>query len=128
VENFAMVLLCTLFAYVIIALYFNTTVMSKSEVKKLTKEEVIHIANLANIQLSDDEVEKYRAELAQILQYMEIIQEVDTGEEGFVSQTDLVNVFREDIAKDSLSQEDAVSNRKDDSKGGAIKISAVISK
>jgi aspartyl-tRNA(Asn)/glutamyl-tRNA(Gln) amidotransferase subunit C len=96
--------------------------------KEITKEEIKRIADLANINLSEDEIEKFSKEIPEILGYVEKLDELDTKGLEFKSQTDLKNVFREDIAGTSLTQELAISNRKKTSKGGAISISSVINK
>ena len=101
--------------------------MVKDKVK-ITLEKVREIADLANIYLSDDEVKKYQKEIESILEYVAKIDEVDTGKIEFKSQTDLKNVFKSDMPKASLTQEQAISNRKKVSKNGYFVISKVISK
>lgn len=44
--------------------------------EKLTREEVLHVANLARIKLSEEEIEKYQVELKQLLNDVEKINEV----------------------------------------------------
>ena|SRR3989338_6344666 len=66
----------------------------------LTKNEVRHIAHLARLKLSDEEVEKFSIQLADILQWVEMLNEVDT--EGVVETsqvTGLLNVLRDDEVK-----------------------------
>ena len=43
---------------------------------KLTKEEVLHVANLARISLTDEEVEKYQVQLKKLLDDVEKINQV----------------------------------------------------
>ncbi|MFC1640501.1 Asp-tRNA(Asn)/Glu-tRNA(Gln) amidotransferase subunit GatC [Patescibacteria group bacterium] len=45
---------------------------------KLPKEEVLKIANLARIELSDQEIKKYSTELGRVLSYVEQLDELDT--------------------------------------------------
>jgi aspartyl-tRNA(Asn)/glutamyl-tRNA(Gln) amidotransferase subunit C len=79
--------------------------------KKLTKEDIEHTAYLARIKLSEKEVEKFEKELNSILEYMEILNEVDTSNVAETSQvTGLNNKIREDGAKTELSQDKALSN------------------
>ncbi|MCK9368482.1 Asp-tRNA(Asn)/Glu-tRNA(Gln) amidotransferase subunit GatC [Candidatus Dojkabacteria bacterium] len=96
--------------------------------KEITKEEIKRIADLANIKLTEEEIEKFSKQIPEILGYVEKLNELDTKGLEFKSQTDLVNIFRKDIAGASLSQEQATSNRRKNSKGGAISISSVINK
>ncbi|MDF1498390.1 MAG: Asp-tRNA(Asn)/Glu-tRNA(Gln) amidotransferase subunit GatC [Patescibacteria group bacterium] len=69
-----------------------------TEKKILSIEEVEHIADLARIELTKDEKEKFSIELSAVLGYIEQLKEVDTKNVKPVSQvTGLENVFREDI-------------------------------
>ena len=71
------------------------------ENKKISLEEVEHIAELARIELTKEEKEKFSDELSDVLGYVEQLQEVDTKKIKPVSQvTGLVNVVREDVAED----------------------------
>lgn len=102
------------------------TTSDKSRI--LTKEEVEAIAKLANLNLTEEEKQKFPTQLTSILQYVDKINEVDTENISFQSQVDLKNVFRSDIAKPSLPQEKAIQNRKKKSKDGYYVISSVITK
>lgn len=96
--------------------------------KTVTVEEIKRIADLANIKLTQEELDKYTKQIGEILAYVEKLNEIDTKGLQFKSQTDLKNIFRKDVPQESLSQEDAISNRKDKSKGGAILITSVLNK
>lgn len=64
----------------------------------LTEEQVRHIAKLARIRLSDEEVEKFTTQLTGVLEYVDILKEVDTDKVPETSQvTGLCNVMEEDI-------------------------------
>ena len=64
----------------------------------LTKEEVLHIAKLARLELKGEEVEKFRTQLSEILDYVGQLQKVDTdGIEPISQITGLQNVAREDL-------------------------------
>jgi len=75
---------------------------------ELTKEEVLHVAHLARINVSDEDVEKYKVQLKQILNEMEKINEVDADGDILVSPSDNKNEYREDIGINS--DEDILSN------------------
>ena len=67
---------------------------------KLTREDVLKLARLARLDLSDDEVTEFTAELSEILQYVEQLQAVDvSGLEPTNQVTGLTNVMREDKVK-----------------------------
>lgn len=64
---------------------------------KLSREDVLKLARLARISLTDEEVEKYADELSAILQYVEQLSAVDvTGLEPTNQVTGLTNVMRKD--------------------------------
>lgn len=74
---------------------------------------VAHIAKLANLPLSDEEIKKFEKQLDETLQYIENLQEVDTNNvQPTAHVTGLENVTREDVANDSLSQKQAMANAK----------------
>jgi len=67
----------------------------------LSREEVLKLAQLARLSLTDEEVEEYRKELSEILQYVEQLQAVDIdGLKPTNQVTGLTNVMRDDIVKD----------------------------
>jgi len=64
---------------------------------KLSKEEVKHIAHLARLGLTEEELEKYTQQLSSILDYVEQLKEVNTdGVEPTAQVTGLENVLRPD--------------------------------
>lgn len=68
---------------------------------KLTRDDVLKLARLARIDISDDEVEKFTLEFNEILKYVEQLQAVDVSGLAPTSQvTGLMNVTRRDLAKD----------------------------
>jgi len=78
---------------------------------KLSREEVLHIAHLARIELKDEEVEKFRSQLSEILSFVEKLNELDT--EGIDPKFSVIppeNVLREDIPSLSLPREKVFMN------------------
>lgn len=84
---------------------------------KLSREEVKHVAKLANLPLTEEEEEKYSEQLSKILDYIDQLNSVDTSNiEPTYNVSSLENVLAEDEVAESLSQEDAIkngSNKKD---------------
>jgi aspartyl-tRNA(Asn)/glutamyl-tRNA(Gln) amidotransferase subunit C len=72
-------------------------------------EEVAHIADLARVDLADDELEAFAEQFADILAYFETLDEVPEVE----SEPDLTNVMRADEVEASLSQAEALENAPD---------------
>ena len=78
---------------------------------KITPEEILHVANLARLQMSQEEVGAMTRHLDDILTYVAKLNELDT--EGITPMThaiSIVNAFREDEVKPSLDQEKALAN------------------
>lgn len=68
---------------------------------KLTRDDVLKLARLAQLDVTDNEVEEYRRELSEILQYVEQLGSVDVkGLKPTNQVTGLTNVMREDEIKD----------------------------
>jgi aspartyl-tRNA(Asn)/glutamyl-tRNA(Gln) amidotransferase subunit C len=68
---------------------------------KLSRDYVLKLAALSRLRLSDEEIEKLRGELSEILNYVEILNKVDVGNvEPTYQVTGLKNVMRSDEVKD----------------------------
>jgi aspartyl-tRNA(Asn)/glutamyl-tRNA(Gln) amidotransferase subunit C len=69
------------------------------------------IARLARLKLTDDEIDRFTGQLGSVLQYVEMLNEVDTdGVEPMAHAVELTNVLRDDEITESLSREAALSN------------------
>jgi aspartyl-tRNA(Asn)/glutamyl-tRNA(Gln) amidotransferase subunit C len=78
---------------------------------KLSREEVVHIAALARMGMSEAEIEKAREQLANILENFEVLKEVDTTNIPPTAQSiNLQNVMRNDISRESLPAEQILAN------------------
>lgn len=79
---------------------------------KLSRDDVLKLARLARLQLTDDEIEQYSAELSEILQYVEQLSAVDVeGLEPTHQVSGLTNVTREDEVRDyGYTPEDLLKN------------------
>ncbi len=77
----------------------------------LTMDDVRKVAVLARLRLSDDELERMQQQLSQILDYMQVLQEVDVADVPPTAQvTDVVNIMRPDEVRPSLPVEEALMN------------------
>jgi len=77
----------------------------------ITEAQVEHVAQLARLALSEEEKRRLTEELNAILTYMEQLNEVPTeGVELTAHVLDLVNVFRDDIVRQTLSVDEALAN------------------
>jgi aspartyl-tRNA(Asn)/glutamyl-tRNA(Gln) amidotransferase subunit C len=78
---------------------------------KLSREEVLHIARLARMGITDDEVDKLSDQLSDILDNFEVLQQVNTDDVPPTAQSiALNNVIRDDTVAASYSPEDILSN------------------
>jgi aspartyl-tRNA(Asn)/glutamyl-tRNA(Gln) amidotransferase subunit C len=77
----------------------------------VTPEEIRELATLARLSLDDQEVEQFRAQLADILGYIGTLREVDvSGVPEFLSERQEESSLREDAAGPQFSSETALSN------------------
>jgi aspartyl-tRNA(Asn)/glutamyl-tRNA(Gln) amidotransferase subunit C len=77
----------------------------------ISPEQVAHVAHLARLQLSEAEQAQFTAQLGAILDYIEQLNEVPTdGVEPTSHVLDLVNVFREDRAQQTITVDEALRN------------------
>ncbi|MGZ5339272.1 MAG: Asp-tRNA(Asn)/Glu-tRNA(Gln) amidotransferase subunit GatC [Thermoleophilaceae bacterium] len=75
----------------------------------IDREQVLHVAKLARLRLSDDEVERMTGELSQILEHVEQMEGLDLdGVEPTSHVVALENVLRDDVPRDSLSRKRAL--------------------
>lgn len=78
---------------------------------KLSREEVLHIARLARVDLTEDEISRFSEQLSNILENFEILQKVDTGGVPPTAQAvELRSVWREDEVRPSFTPDDILAN------------------
>lgn len=78
---------------------------------KISRDDVLRIARLARLGVTDDDVEKMSEQLSHILENFEVLQKVDTsGVPPTAQPNSLQNVLKEDEVRPSLSQQDVLAN------------------
>lgn len=78
---------------------------------RLTRDEVAKVALLGRLKLTADEVDRMTVQLGRVLEYVDILNEVDTQHvEPMAHAIELRDVFREDVPVPSLPREDALAN------------------
>lgn len=93
---------------------------------KLDRATVEHIATLARIGLTNDEIERMRDQLSSILDHISSLQDVDTNDIPPTAQViQLQNVMRDDVAQPSLPRELVLANAPK-SEDGYLKVNAVL--
>jgi aspartyl-tRNA(Asn)/glutamyl-tRNA(Gln) amidotransferase subunit C len=95
---------------------------------KITRAEVEHIADLARLELAEDEIQRLQADLSQILEYVDQLNQLDTTA---VPPTARVvareDVLREDVTRPSLSPEEVLANAPQ-AEEGYFRVHAVLPK
>ena len=77
----------------------------------LTREEVLHVARLARIGLTDADVEKFQQQLSSILEHFDVLRRVDTeGVEPTTHTLPLMGVMGADEPRPSLTPEQVLAN------------------
>lgn len=95
---------------------------------KLSTSEVLHIAKLSKLTLSEEEVKKYQDQLSKVVNYVSELSEVDTSKVEPTSQTTgLENIFRTDEVKNEncLNQDEALSGT-ENVENGLFKVKVII--
>ena len=78
---------------------------------QVEKEEILHIAKLACLNIKDEEIEEYRKNLQDILNWVNIVNQVDTSNiSETIGSTDNVNIFREDEIREFEDKELLLQN------------------
>jgi aspartyl-tRNA(Asn)/glutamyl-tRNA(Gln) amidotransferase subunit C len=78
---------------------------------KLSREEVLHIARLARVALTEEEITRMSEQLSNLLEHFEVLQKVDTeGVLPTAQSVTLQDVMRNDEIKPSLPPEDILAN------------------
>ena len=78
---------------------------------EISREDVLHVANLARLHLTDEEVDRMQAQLSKILEAIETLRDVDTSHVGpTASVIQLENVMRDDVARPGMAREAALAN------------------
>jgi aspartyl-tRNA(Asn)/glutamyl-tRNA(Gln) amidotransferase subunit C len=88
----------------------------------ISREEVLHVARLAALALTEEEIERLTGELDKILDAVGVVAELDLADVPPTSHPlDLVNVWAEDVPHDPLTLEDVLANAPD-AKEGAFRV------
>jgi len=78
---------------------------------KITKEDVIQTADLARLEINEEELERFSEQLGHILEYIEGLNELDTTDIEPTSHVlDLSTLLREDVVKQIITSKEALRN------------------
>lgn len=95
---------------------------------KLSKDQIKHIADLARLDLTDEELSKYGGQLSEVLNYIDQLKEVEVGEvEPTAQVTGLENILREDETENWDKEEiDKALDQAPDREDREIKVKRVL--
>ena len=93
---------------------------------KITEEDVKHVAGLAKLEFSDDEIGKFTSQIEDIMNMANELRKIDTtGVEPTINVTDAVNIMRDDVATAPIPREELMKNVPEH-EDGFIKVPAII--
>jgi aspartyl-tRNA(Asn)/glutamyl-tRNA(Gln) amidotransferase subunit C len=93
---------------------------------KISREQVLHIAQLARLGVTDEEVDRLSEQLSNIIENFEILKQVDTtGIPPTAQSIDLKNVISEDIIAPSLPTDEILANAPQQ-EAGFFRVKAVL--
>lgn len=88
---------------------------------KITKDEVLYVADLARLDLDDEMIDKFAGQIGTILDYVDKLNEVDTeGVRPTSHAISLTNAFREDEQIDHLEREEVLANAPEKEDGNFV--------
>jgi len=94
---------------------------------KLSREDVLKLAALSKLKLSDEEVVRLQAELGEILDYVNLLDKVDaTGQDPTYQVSGLKNVYRKDEVKDYGYQAEELLKNAPAIQDGQFKVKRVL--
>jgi aspartyl-tRNA(Asn)/glutamyl-tRNA(Gln) amidotransferase subunit C len=92
----------------------------------LTREEVLHVARLARVGVTDADVEKFQQQLSSILDHFDVLRDLDTADVPPTTHTlPLENVMADDVPVASLSQDEVLGNAPQQQEG-YLRVRAVL--
>ena len=93
---------------------------------KLNRKDVEHVALLSRLELSETELDKYTGQLDAILEYIDVLNQVDTSAvEPMAHVLEIRNVMRADQVQPSLPREAALQNAPD-AEDGFFKVPKIV--
>lgn len=93
---------------------------------KLSREEVMQIAELAKLRLTESEIEQYAEQLSAVLEYASRLEQLETADiPPTASVLPLSNVLRDDVVRPSLAREQVTANAADAIEG-QFRVDAVL--
>ncbi len=94
---------------------------------QISRDDVLHLAQLSSLQLSDDEIDSLQVDIGNIVAYIEQLSELNTdGIEPTYQVTGLSNVWRDDSIEDEAVTREQLLALAPEQQGGAVKVPRVL--
>jgi aspartyl-tRNA(Asn)/glutamyl-tRNA(Gln) amidotransferase subunit C len=88
---------------------------------KITKDDVVHVANLARLELSEEAIEKFAEQIGEILDHVDSLKRVDTqGVSATTHAISLTNAFRDDDMSESADRDLSMANAPESEDGSFV--------
>ena len=88
---------------------------------KITKDEILHVAHLARLEIDEASIDKFAGQIGNILDYVDQLRQVDTGGIKPTSHAlALTNAFREDAETRHLERETSLANAPEQEEGNFV--------
>jgi aspartyl-tRNA(Asn)/glutamyl-tRNA(Gln) amidotransferase subunit C len=88
---------------------------------KISKQEVLYVANLAHLELDDSAIERFADQIGRILEYVDTLNQADTAGVPATSHAiSLTNAFREDVETPHLERDRVLSNAPEKEDGSFV--------
>lgn len=88
---------------------------------KISKDQVLHVAGLARLNIDESQTDMFAEQLGDILEYVETLNQLDTTDvPPTFHAVDISNAFREDRIQPHLNRKEAVSNAPEEEDGNFI--------
>lgn len=94
---------------------------------QISRDDVLHLAQLSSLQLSDDEIDSLQVDIGNIVAYIEQLSELNTeGVEPTYQVTGLSNVWRDDVVEDQTVTREQLLALAPEQQAGAVKVPRVL--
>ena len=88
---------------------------------KITKEDILYVANLARLEIDESSIETFAGQIGKILEYVDALNRVDTDDVPPTSHAIfLTNAFREDVETGHLNRESVLCNAPEKEEGSFL--------
>jgi len=93
---------------------------------KISREQVLHVATLARLSFTDEEVDRFTAQLSSVLEYVDKLSELDLdGVEPMAHVHATLTPMRDDTSRPSLPRKELLANAPE-TEGGCFRVPQVI--